>query len=473
MPPLSTTEKQKLLIQQEIARLQGQIASSSGSSHSSSYHPYRGSSRGGHRGYSRGGFRGRGRGRGRGGSYSLTVHTPASTSAPPASALPAEKEEGEVSPSPPPSPKPAAGSGWISSTSRGGNMSLMTVQKRKQLNNTKPATSGTSHVQMLQSTSESTPSGTESKRVVIDGVIFQFEEGGKQLTRIGGDLMSVADADLPELSAGSSAAAQGTPTRHRLKYGGQQYRRTKRGNLVSRAALEAKRAEQATKPCRYYTKTGRCDRALTCPYQHIPDRLSVCPAFLSKKGCSLGESCPLSHKPSAHNTPSCIHFQASANCLNPKCPYPHVRVANDAPVCEQFAREGWCDREAGTCPELHVWECPEFHAKGTCSRQPRCGLTHVVHAEKLKKAVAATKTPDPEASGSFEDQADFIGLPGEVFSESDSDEEDTGEDEEGDEDEDVADSDGQSVAEDGQSVEASEAMDTDSDYDEARVLEEV
>ncbi|BEJ15167.1 hypothetical protein CspHIS471_0409340 [Cutaneotrichosporon sp. HIS471] len=469
MPSLSATEKQKLLIQQEIARLQGQIASSS-SSHSSSYHPYRGSSRGGSRGgsrgYSRGSYggssRGRGRGRGRGGSSSLNLRTPGGSNTSTPTASPVEKEEGEVSP--PPSPKPPVGGGWVSSTSRGGNMSLMTVQKRKQLNNTKPVPRGPANVQMLQSTSESTPSGAESKRVVIDGVIFQFEEGGKQLTRIG---------ELP--SAGSSSAAIGTPTRHRLKYGGQDYRRTKRGNLVSRAALDAKRAEQAKKPCRYYTKTGRCDRALTCPYQHIPDRLSVCPAFLSKKGCSLGESCPLSHKPSGHNTPSCIHFQASANCLNPKCLYPHVRVATDAPVCEDFAREGWCDREDGTCPELHVWECPEFHAKGICSRQPKCGLPHVVHAEKLRKAAAGAKTPEGMASGSFEDQADFIGLPGEVFSDSESDEEDPVEgDEEEEEDENVDDSDDEAMGDNENEGKPCDSMEMDTDEDdEARVMEVV
>lgn len=178
--------------------------------------------------------------------------------------------------------------------------------------------------------------------------------------------------------------------------------------------------------------------------------------------------------PSAHNTPSCIHFQASANCLNPKCLYPHVRVAPGAPVCEQFAREGWCDREAGTCPELHVWECPEFHAKGTCSRQPRCGLPHVVHAEKLKKAAAAASTPDAVASGSFEDQADFIGLPGEVFSDSESDEEETddeGEDEEG---ESKEDSDDDAMEEDEHQGKPSESLEMDTDEDdEARVMEEV
>jgi hypothetical protein len=39
-------------------------------------------------------------------------------------------------------------------------------------------------IQVLNSTSG--PSG--SNRVVIDGVIFQFEEGGSKLTRIGGKL---------------------------------------------------------------------------------------------------------------------------------------------------------------------------------------------------------------------------------------------------------------------------------------------
>ncbi len=143
---------------------------------------------------------------------------------------------------------------------------------RKQLNNTKPAPAGLDQVQQLQSTSESTPGGTESKRVVIDGVIFQFEEGGKQLTRIGGELIDIVVADLPELPSAGSSGSQGTPTRHRLKYGGEQYRRTKNGNLVSRAAcvllaplhlpsntrLSARRAGQAKKHCRFYTKTGAC-----------------------------------------------------------------------------------------------------------------------------------------------------------------------------------------------------------------------
>jgi hypothetical protein len=86
-------------------------------------------------------------------------------------------------------------------------------------------------------------------------------------------------------------------------------------------------------------------------------------------------------------------------------------------VCEAFAREGWCDREPGTCPELHVWECGEFREKGTCSRGGKCGLRHVLKAEKGKVSTgtgvgevlvdtAGVSVPP----GSFEENTDFVNL---------------------------------------------------------------
>ncbi|EJT45238.1 hypothetical protein A1Q1_06376 [Trichosporon asahii var. asahii CBS 2479] len=308
-------------------------------------------------------------------------------------------------------------------------------------------------IQVLQSSSDTSPGGSEGqKRVVIDGVVFQFEQDGKKLTRIGGMPHRLSTADTSELP-GTKKDVNNTPTRHSLKYQGENFRRTKRGNLISRSTCgnlpeqqavtdhpraSARRAEQAKRPCRYYTKTGRCERALTCPYQHIPDRLAICHQFL-KGTCQLGDNCPLSHTPSAHNTPSCSRFQATSSCYKgDKCLYPHVRVADDAPVCEAFAREGWCDTPAGTCPELHIWECPEWHAKGTCSRGRKCGLRHVLRAEKTKtKGASAPEPPTATAGaeGGFDDQAEFIGLPGEVFSETESEEEDDSDEEEGGSDE--------------------------------------
>lgn len=118
-----------------------------------------------------------------------------------------EKEEGEVSPEPSTenSAPPSRGDEWVKKTSRGGNMSLMTVQKRyvrhicnvgeyvltctrnqlasRPVPPRKPKVPA--NVEVLHSTSEGS-AGAETKRVVVDGVIFQFEEGGSKLVRIGG-----------------------------------------------------------------------------------------------------------------------------------------------------------------------------------------------------------------------------------------------------------------------------------------------
>jgi len=57
----------------------------------------------------------------------------------------------------------------------------------------KPKVRVPAHIQVLESTAEASPGGTEGKRVVIDGVIFQFEQGGSKLTRIGGELAVTSD----------------------------------------------------------------------------------------------------------------------------------------------------------------------------------------------------------------------------------------------------------------------------------------
>ena len=194
-----------------------------------------------------------------------------------------------------------------------------------------------------------------------------------------------------------------------------------------RSVLADDRMRQAHTPCRYYTKTGdfskleafltlgRCNRALTCPYAHDTHRLAICPQFLRGSCPNLAKSCPLSHIPSPHNTPSCLHFQTSSACRNGiDCKYPHVRVAADAPICEAFARGGWCDEVPGTCSNLHLWECGEWREKGTCSRGTKCGLRHVLRAEKAKAALAE--------EGSFEENADYVNLDHGSPAEADSDE---------------------------------------------------
>jgi len=150
-----------------------------------------------------------------------------------------------------------------------------------------------------------------------------------------------------------------------------------------------------------------------------------------------------------------------------------VRVADDAPVCEAFAREGWCDREAGTCTELHIWECPEWHAKGTCARGTRCGLRHVLRrkGKTSETAAPATAAQDTQGEGQFEDQSEFIGLPGDVVSEtSDSEEDEEDEDgEEDEDDEDEEDEDDEGSEDDNEDDKKAESMEVDGEEDSGKL----
>lgn len=88
-----------------------------------------------------------------------------------------------------------------------------------------------------------------------------------------------------------------------------------------------------------------------------------------------------------------------------------------------FARGGWCDRDSGACPELHVWECGEWRAKGVCSKGGKCGLRHVLRAENGKgsekeaeadglgadqELYTDTKGVKVPVEGGFEEQNEFI-----------------------------------------------------------------
>ena len=181
-----------------------------------------------------------------------------------------------------------------------------------------------------------------------------------------------------------------------------------------------------------FDPTGKCTRANVCPYKHDPERLAICPLFLRNRGPHDGVPCTLSHTPSSHNTPSCVRFQATSTCHYSTCLYPHIRVSPTAPVCEAFARERWCPAPAGTCPNLHVWECQEWREHGRCSRGKACGLQHVLRAdsgagkaaakkdglegEQVMGAVEVDLRGDlPEESGKgvgFDDGANWIGLAG-------------------------------------------------------------
>lgn len=95
---------------------------------------------------------------------------------------------------------PANQAAWVKNPqSRSGNMSIMTAEKRLVAGHDRTDASAQlqarparprrapAHIQTIPSSS--------GGRVVIDGVVFQFEQGGAKLSRVGGESSRVMQAD--------------------------------------------------------------------------------------------------------------------------------------------------------------------------------------------------------------------------------------------------------------------------------------
>ncbi|GAA94048.1 uncharacterized protein L969DRAFT_92980 [Mixia osmundae IAM 14324] len=241
----------------------------------------------------------------------------------------------------------------------------------------------------------------------------------------------------------STSATVGSLTPKRASIQGQQYIRTKTGNLVradayaahvkSQANLKAKRARLDTlvgqlgrvqpsrnrgstrgkrvpRPvitrqkinslCPQYTIQGQCTKGLTCPYIHDPTKVSICTRFLANK-CELGESCLHSHSTDAHRMPHCTHFPRCNRGRD--CPFPHVGLPADSPICAPFATLGYCEKGLA-CRERHVRECPEFGIKGTCTRA-NCKLPHIL---RRKGPSTSESIVTPSTTASSAPQAELI-----------------------------------------------------------------
>jgi hypothetical protein len=119
-------------------------------------------------------------------------------------------------------------------------------------------------IQVLNSTSG--PSG--SNRVVIDGVIFQFEEGGSKLTRIGGKLHRARPPlKLTHQNLHLRHHPQGRQRGNQLlmpvrNIGGLLkaiWSPRIDGELILTSGTQKLICSGSTKlPCRYFTKTGAC-----------------------------------------------------------------------------------------------------------------------------------------------------------------------------------------------------------------------
>jgi len=126
---------------------------------------------------------------------------------------------------------------------------------------------------------------------------------------------------------------------------------------------------------------GLCTRP-RCSLIHDPNKLAVCKAWLYKGDCSNGSFCYLSHEPSLHNAPTCLHFQ-DGRCNNERCRFAHIRINPAALNCEAFGFTGYCEKGA-ECAERHAHECPSFSNTGYCTFGDKCRLPHVHRASRMK-----------------------------------------------------------------------------------------
>ncbi|KAH7399539.1 hypothetical protein BKA66DRAFT_452038 [Pyrenochaeta sp. MPI-SDFR-AT-0127] len=155
--------------------------------------------------------------------------------------------------------------------------------------------------------------------------------------------------------------------------------------------------------CPALTSTGVCSRH-GCRYLHDPTKQALCKRWLYKNDCPKGDFCPLSHKASPQNAPTCLHFQ-DGRCNNDDCRFAHVRLNPAAPNCDTFGRLGYCEK-GNECTELHAHECPSFSNTGACSFGDKCRLGHVHRASRMRKT-ARSSSVDRSSSDTPEEDLDI------------------------------------------------------------------
>lgn len=307
--------------------------------------------------------------------------------------------------------------------------------------------------------------------IIIDGVIFEFDESGEKMIKKG-PVSSDSPAEPTEPASASSPHVltdQATPSL--ASFNGQDFVRTKTGNLISKELLAVRRKAAATKAasrkaarlaklsegivtmqrardaaqrgrvhgrslvrrestlCTFFQKTGQCKRGLSCPFIHDENKIAICPGALSAKGCQKPPGvCHLSHTRDQHRVPDCTHFLAGQCRFGAdECFYAHSDAAKqtlhereqakargeaneEGLYCREFAKFGWCDQGL-TCPHLHSFDCPDFAEKGACTR-PGCRLPHVVRAQAdAETSIANSTKADRRTVSEFagvEDDALFL-----------------------------------------------------------------
>ncbi|KAK0554134.1 hypothetical protein OC846_002223 [Tilletia horrida] len=230
------------------------------------------------------------------------------------------------------------------------------------------------------------------------GATGQTSAAGVESTSISTGTTRAAAAATKMMDAGAKAKINRLQQHSKVIADMQRFRNAQQGKVYKPASRRPTTTAQEKKGlCVYFTRTGKCKRGLTCTYKHDAAKLALCPRMLSAKGCTLkarGKQCLLSHSPNPHRVPHCEFYTRDRTCRNAEraerqnsqgegkargCLYTHSdKIRPDTPICEQFAKLAYCEK-GQDCDGRHTFECPEFAAKGTCSRRG-CRMMHIVSA---------------------------------------------------------------------------------------------
>ncbi|XP_028259926.1 zinc finger CCCH domain-containing protein 3 [Parambassis ranga] len=179
----------------------------------------------------------------------------------------------------------------------------------------------------------------------------------------------------------SPASTRPSSTRHLAS------RAVQRSLAIIRQKQQQKK--QQKQYCMYYNRFGKCNRGMSCPYIHDPDKVAVCTRFLRGTCKPANGTCPFSHKVAKEKMPVCSYFLKGI-CNNSDCPYSHVYVSRKAEVCEDFVK-GYCP-EGEKCKKKHTLVCPDFSKTGSCPRGSRCKLQH---RQRAKRSAGGTSSVTP------------------------------------------------------------------------------
>ena len=139
-------------------------------------------------------------------------------------------------------------------------------------------------------------------------------------------------------------------------------------SFKQRRLAAAQREAKGRTPCTTFCRTGRCDATRDCPYEHDPQKVAICQAYLHGECRSDLVDCSLSHAPTPQTMPVC-RLYARSLCVDVACAWMPTPAAPRRPTRANLPRR---PHQAAAQPR-HACVCAAAAAahRSLPARQPR------------------------------------------------------------------------------------------------------